>query len=286
MFDLTNEAKIKVLSIPKDFNLLDLEIKIYGDDVKKFRKHIQVLHSDCTIISDSEQAISQAIEQLNQDLEELSKFTELNITWKNSYSPLRSIEPDSIFQNSVMKDMEVAVKNCEVGPMAAVAGALADRMKEKMLKMRNIKIAVVENGGEISIKSKEEIVISLIILSTSLKASLGFLYPGDNSNLGVATSSATFGHADSLGDADAVVVFAPNAAIADAAATRICNEVKGKTVKEAINNGINAYYSISELFGAFIVKDALTAKVGKIPKIVSIKDPKNELLKKFEKKTI
>ncbi len=65
--------------------------------------------------------------------------------------------------------MEIPTEICGVGPMAAVAGALADRMQEAMLKQRKVTIAVVEDGGEIAVKSSDDILIALYSLSTALK---------------------------------------------------------------------------------------------------------------------
>ena len=236
--------------------------------MEKISHHIQFENSDCTIVSNQQVAIDEAVLQLKADLSELNHFVKLQPEWKASYHPM--VKTSNLQSNSVMQEMERVAKKCDVGPMAAVAGVLADRMKHKMLQQPKTKIAVVENGGEISIKSPEEIIIGLQVLSTSLQSKLGFKYLGDYGEMGVATSSATFGHAESLGTADAVVVFAPNAGLADAAATKICNAVIGRTSQEAVNIGLEAFAKIPELYGVFIVKDKLIGKTGKIPPLIRV----------------
>jgi ApbE superfamily uncharacterized protein (UPF0280 family) len=78
--------------------------------------------------------------------------------------------------------------------------------------------------------------------------------------------------------------------LADAAATRICNEVKGKNPNQAIQNGIDVFREIPDLYGVFIMKDDLTARYGELPEIIRIKDEQDTLFqtklkKKKEKKS-
>jgi len=73
-----------------------------------------------------------------------------------------------------------------------------------------------------------------------------------------------------LGEADTVTVFAESAGIADAAATRICNIVKGENYKESINNGIEEAKSISAIKGLLIVRKNLIGRYGNLPELVRI----------------
>ncbi|MCF2140938.1 MAG: UPF0280 family protein [Candidatus Lokiarchaeota archaeon] len=240
--------------------------------------HFQYNHSDCTIISNNRENIEKSKAKFYNDIKELENFVNIHKDWRNSYIPLLS-QP-AANKNSLIYTMEQASLKCNVGPMAAVAGAIADRMVSAMIQNPKTTIAVVENGGEISINSKEDIIIGLMVLSTTLQSKLGFRYKGGTRPIGVATSSSTFGHAESFGEADAVVVFASNAALADAAATYICNNVKGKEDKEAINAGLEVFDSIPQLLGVLIVKNQLIGKKGKLPTLIRIKDEKNILLQK------
>ncbi|MHA1672657.1 MAG: UPF0280 family protein [Promethearchaeota archaeon] len=249
----------------------------------KITHRFQYKQTDCTIVTDIQDGITQALAQFHSDSEELEKFVLEFPNWEKSYDPILSTSPNQ--KNSVMKLMEDDAELCKVGPMAAVAGALADNMRTAMLRLPDLRIAVVENGGEIAIQSHEDILIGLIVLSTSLQSQIGFRYSGTFKPFAVATSSATFGHADSLGEGDAVVVFTKRASLADAAATYICNHVKGTNPEEAIQNGLSAYGDIPQLDGVFIVKDNLIGQHGSLPALIRIKDEENLLLrKKIEKK--
>lgn len=231
----------------------------------RYSEKFQLMESDCTVISDIEEGITLAKKKLKEDMVFLHSFVEENSDWNESYIPIISGN-----QHPIILAMENAGQICDVGPMAAVAGVLADRMQNVILSQTKANIAVVENGGEIIISSKEDILIHLMVKSTELQGKLGFMFKGGSKPLGVATSSAQFGHADSLGDADTVTVFAESAGIADAAATKICNCVKGETYKDSINNGIEAAKSISAIKGLLIVRKNLIGRYGNLPELVRI----------------
>ncbi|MHA1562894.1 MAG: UPF0280 family protein, partial [Promethearchaeota archaeon] len=223
------------------------------------------MESNCTVISDIEKGINIAKKKLKEDLEFLHSFVEENSDWKESYIPVISGN-----QHPIILAMENAGQICDVGPMAAVAGVLADRMQKVILSQTKANVAVVENGGEIIISSKEDILIHLMVKSTDLQGKLGFMFKGGSQPLGVATSSGQFGHADSLGEADTVTVFAETAGIADAAATRICNSVKGENYKYSINTGIEDAKKIKAIKGLLIVRKNMIGRYGNLPELVRI----------------
>lgn len=242
--------------------------------LKKIKKHITIKESDVTIISEEDRFIQIAIDTLINERKTLELFIKKNPEFQTSFSPLKFDEvPD------VINRMLVASEIADVGPMAAVAGALADSMSEEINK-KGAKISVVENGGEISIRSIEDIHIALYSLTTVLKANIGFLYPGQSRPLGVGTSSGTFGHAFSYGQADTVTIFADNAAIADAAATKIGNNVRGNDIEGSIGKALEIVDSLEKVQGAFISRGKFVGKTGKIPELLSITgDPESEYIK-------
>ncbi|MFX1569674.1 MAG: UPF0280 family protein [Promethearchaeota archaeon] len=170
--------------------------------------------------------------------------------------------------------------------MAAVAGALADLMLDSMKTgandgsstFRTPEIALVENGGEIAIDSKKAINIALYAGDNELNLNLGFLIKESDCPIGIGTSSATVGHAISLGQADAVTIFAKNATLADAAATRICNLVKGNDIEKSIKKGLDAVDDIEGLIGAFISRENKVGQTGKIPQLIKIEGDKSKIL--------
>ena len=83
-----------------------------------------------------------------------------------------------------------------------------------------------------------------------------------------------------MGQADAVTIFADTAALADGAATRIGNLVKGPDVEKSIKTALDAVDDIDGLRGAFISRDNKIGQVGYLPKIFKIEGEKEQILKK------
>jgi ApbE superfamily uncharacterized protein (UPF0280 family) len=184
--------------------------------------------------------------------------------------------------------MAKAAKLCDVGPMASVAGALADLMCDSMKSRKSTegfdfptcKVALVENGGEISIDSEKPITVALYAGENELNLNLGFLIRKEDCPIGIGTSSATIGHAISFGQADAVTIFAKSAALADAAATRIGNIIKGNDIEKSINLGLDAVDELNGIYGAFISRQNKVGKTGKLPRLIKIEGDKYQILKK------
>lgn len=112
------------------------------------------------------------------------------------------------------------------GPMAAVAGAFSEYLGRTMLDHFGLDEIVVENGGDIFLKLKHNLVLSIYAGQSSLSGKIGIEIPAGESPLGVCTSAATVGPSVSFGQADAVMVACKNCALADAWATAIGNQVK------------------------------------------------------------
>jgi len=167
----------------------------------------------------------------------------------------------------VARLMAEASLKTDVGPMAAVAGAIADLAVEDMLRL-GCEVAVVEDGGEISAKSNQPVDIAVAAGDEPLSKRFGFRlteFP-----IGVATSSGRFSHAVSFGDAEAAVVFCKNATLADAAATAVCNAVKGEDGQIGIQAGISRGLSIDGVEGVLILYKGQVGTAGKIPQIIKV----------------
>jgi ApbE superfamily uncharacterized protein (UPF0280 family) len=124
----------------------------------------------------------------------------------------------------VVRDMIDAGRRTGTGPMAAVAGAIAERVGRGLLE-RSPEV-IVENGGDIFLKVGGPLVVALFAGESPLSLRMGLRLDPAGQALGVCTSSATVGHSLSFGRADAVCVAAANCPLADAAATALANRVK------------------------------------------------------------
>ncbi|NLE06404.1 MAG: UPF0280 family protein, partial [Crenarchaeota archaeon] len=88
--------------------------------------------------------------------------------------------------------------------------------------------------------------------------------------IGIATSSGRYSHAISFGDADAVTVFCEKSGLADAAATAICNVIKGQSIDAAIQKGIDTARKIKGVNGVLILYQNQVGTWGKIPQIIKV----------------
>ena len=230
--------------------------------MKIIRKIIE--ETDVLIKSDNEKAIKKAL----KSIEENRKL--LKIYLKNYPLFLYSLTPVPAASNApeIIKRMVEASNRAYVGPMASVAGALADLALEEMIK-EGAEVALIENGGEIAVNSKIDINIGIYAFNSPLSKKFGFKISQKDCPLGIGTSSSKSTRALSFGEADAVTVMAENAAIADASATAICNVVKGEP-EEAIQKGLNLAKKINGVKGVIIIKESHIGLWGKLPKLLEI----------------
>ncbi len=126
----------------------------------------------------------------------------------------------------IVKRMGKAAELAVVGPMAAVAGAIAEMIGEKL--STRCQAVVVENGGDIYLKTDQERIVAIFAGRSPFSYRMGIRIPNSQEGIGVCTSSGTVGHSLSLGRADAVVIKAASAALADAVATGAGNMVENR----------------------------------------------------------
>jgi ApbE superfamily uncharacterized protein (UPF0280 family) len=136
----------------------------------------------------------------------------------------------------IIKDMALAGKKTGVGPMAAVAGTIAQYVGMDLLSHTGE--VIVENGGDVFIKTDGPVIISIFAGTSPLSLQIGLRLDYGVRPFAVCTSSGTVGHSLSLGKADAVSVVSESCALADAAATAIGNLVNSKTdIRPALDFG-------------------------------------------------
>ena len=137
----------------------------------------------------------------------------------------------------IIREMLAKSKTCGVGPMASVAGAIAEFVGYDLLdKTENL---IIENGGDIFLRSKNKLTVSIYAGESALSYKVNILVKPEKTPIGICTSSATVGPSLSFGKADAVCVISKSATLADAAASAIGNKVKSnKDIKAALDYGI------------------------------------------------
>lgn len=140
------------------------------------------------------------------------------------FSALAPLPPDPLAP-PIIRAMLAAADQAGVGPMAAVAGAIADYVGQGLVDGGSDEV-IVENGGDLFIHRNKTCTVGIFAASSPLSGKVGMKLAADLLPAGVCTSSATVGHSTSFGRADAVSVVAETAALADAFATRLGNEAK------------------------------------------------------------
>ena len=164
---------------------------------------------------------------------------------------LTTLKPFEVEQDAppIVKEMADATREVGVGPMAAVAGAIAERVGKELLPYSDE--VIVENGGDIFLKTLKERFIGVYAGESKFSRRIAFSIQPKETPLGVCTSSGTVGHSLSFGYADAIIVFSPSTALADAAATAIGNRVR---IPEDIPAALEFAQGIKGLQGVAIIK--------------------------------
>jgi hypothetical protein len=156
--------------------------------------------------------------------------------------------PADPFAPPVVREMIEAARATGVGPMAAVAGALAARVGRQLASLSPE--VIVENGGDIFLAIQQPATVALFAGKSPLSHRVGLKIDPSLSPLGVCTSSATVGHSLSFGRADAACVLAESAALADAAATALGNRVLGP---DTIAPALAWAAALPDILGAVVI---------------------------------
>ncbi len=173
-------------------------------------------------------------------------YIHANPLFKTALSPLEmnNLAPD------IIKKMLNAGIFAKVGPMAAVAGSIAEYIGCGLLAYSDY--VIVENGGDIFLKTKKDATIAIFSGKSPLNMRVGISVDSSKQPLSICTSSGTIGHSLSYGKADAVCVVSESGALADAAATSVANRVK---TKKDIHNALLYGEKIKGVLGVVVIKD-------------------------------
>ncbi|MHC4624744.1 MAG: UPF0280 family protein [Planctomycetota bacterium] len=183
--------------------------------------------------------------------------------FRHSFEPieLRTDAPE------IAQRMARAAQLVGVGPMAAVAGAMAQCTAEAALKAGAAE-AIVENGGDIYLRAAEPVIIALGTGTAELAERLAFSLQPDDTPISICSSSGQMGHSKSLGECDLATVVAGDAALADAAATQAANLVR--TVED-VDSALERIAGIEGVEGMMIIKNDRVGLAGQLPPLVRIR---------------
>ncbi|MCJ7488840.1 MAG: UPF0280 family protein [Thermoplasmata archaeon] len=166
---------------------------------------------------------------------------------------------------------EVTRRMCEasfsagVGPMATVAGTIAQLALEAMVE-DGCEHGWVDNGGDIALSLHKPTVVEVFCEPGSTDA-FGFEIGPTDGIIGVCSSSGRLGHSISLGRADVAVAIAESAILADALATSMCNAVR---TRADLSTCFESFTHIDGFIGGLVVLDGDVATGGRVPKIIDL----------------
>jgi ApbE superfamily uncharacterized protein (UPF0280 family) len=180
----------------------------------------------------------------------------------------KSLEPLELLTDApeVAQSMAEAARLVGVGPMAAVAGAMAHYAGRAALDAGTHEV-IVDNGGDIYICAVEPVIIGLKTGTADLASRLAFSLQPDDTPISICSSSGKMGHSMSLGECDLATVVAKDAALADAAATQAANLVGDVN---DIDHALEDISRIEGVDGVMIVKGDRVGMAGKLPPLVKI----------------
>ena len=180
--------------------------------------------------------------------------------FKTSLVPLRPLQDAP----------EIAMRMCRaamdvgVGPMAAVAGAIAQCAAEAAVHEGDEDV-IVENGGDIFMVVSNLLSIGIHAGPQSPFNGLAFRVEPDDTPLAICSSSSTMGHSMSMGACDLATVVAKDAALADAAATLAANLV---ATPEDLEPTAARILAVPCVLGVLLVKSDKMAIQGTLPELV------------------
>jgi ApbE superfamily uncharacterized protein (UPF0280 family) len=194
----------------------------------------------------------EALAAIRSEREKLVEHIKLHPKFESSLVPLE--EPSDAPPIAAM--MYRAAKAAGVGPMAAVAGAMAQRVG--MALRRRSSFVIVENGGDIYLDTGRETLVGLWAGTSPFSGRVAIRVDCKPGPLGVCTSSGTVGPSLSFGTADAATIISSDAAFADAMASALGNRIQSPSDLEG---AVEWAASVRGVIGALgIIGDKLAAR--------------------------
>lgn len=149
----------------------------------------------------------------------------------------------------IVKEMAIQAKNANVGPMATVAGAIAEFLGRDLLK-KGYKDVIIENGGDIFMKTTKSRSVGIYVGRSKIWNSLKLKIKPKDTPLGICTSSGTVGHSLSFGCADMVAIISKSTLLADAVATATANRVNSR---QDLQKALDFARSVKGVNGVIII---------------------------------
>jgi hypothetical protein len=224
------------------------------------REHFELRETAVTIVAE-ERYVPEAKRSIFESRKVLERFIGQDPFFRTTLEPYsdRTTDPPLI------RRMCQAARSANVGPMAAVAGAVAEAAVEAMVSAGSTH-ALVDNGGDIAMVLDREVDIG-IYAGSSRFSGLAFRFGPVDRIIGICTSSATVGPSISFGIADAAMVISGNVALADACATMLGNMVVSND-DALLADAVTRQMEVEGVSGCCVIVGDKMAMKGTLPRMV------------------
>lgn len=220
---------------------------------------IRIEETDLHILAAGD-VTEEAIALILQYRAQLENYIVKNPQFCTTFDPL----PQDKTAPPLIRDMLIAGIQAGVGPMAAVAGTIAEYVGKGLVASGAQEI-MVENGGDIFLQRESDCSVAIFAGQSPLSYKVGVRIPVSKMPIGICTSSGTVGHSLSLGDADSVTVLSRSTPLADAAATRLGNEVgRARGGKGGMLKALEKAKEISGIDGVVVICGELMGAAGDV----------------------
>lgn len=220
---------------------------------------ITIEETDLHILAEidvTEQATDLVLQYRNQ----LKSYIVKNPQFCASLNPL----PEDIIAPPLIREMLNAGIRAGVGPMAAVAGAVAEFVGKGLLQ-QGVREVMVENGGDVFLQRMQDCKVAIFAGESPLSYKVGVGVDASQMPMGICTSSGTVGHSFSMGIADSVTVLSNSTSLADAVATRLGNEVSGsRDSRSGVQKALELAETIDGIAGVVVICGELMGASGNV----------------------
>ncbi len=224
----------------KSEDLVSFDVKVFETDLR--------ISCDKPLEKEAERAVRAYRKQITD-------YIAKNRSFRDSFKPIAGDDNAP----EIVRDMIEKSAAAGVGPMAGVAGAIAEYTAGELLKSSSQ--VIVENGGDLFMKSDRERRISVYAGGSPLSGKINLRIAPSRTPLGICTSSGTVGHSKSFGIADAATIIARDAVLADCVATQTGNLVKNA---DDLKSAVDYAKSIEGVTGALVIVGSKLATWGEV----------------------
>lgn len=219
-----------------------------------FSFQVEIKESNLFVLA-SRKLPKQTEEALVWCRKDIEQYIYRNPIFRTTFKPF----PLEEGMSPIVRTMAEAGREAGVGPMATVAGAIAEFVGKELLNYCDQ--VIVENGGDIFMKVKRRRIVGIYAGDSPLSKRIALQIEPQDTPLGICCSAGTFGHSQSLGTADAVIILSPFTALADAVATAVGNLVRDEA---SIQKGLEFVRKIPFVRGGVIVKEKKMGAWGRL----------------------